>query len=216
MVTLLTLEAGYLYELVSTVLKPWLLVRFRLRVMTYLLFFFSSRRRHTRCLSDWSSDVCSSDLPIKPLRLAARTDSDTSVSVMDYFKEWLADLGIDSEVETYQSNKLTSVILDGDYDTFEWGWYVEPDPDSMLSYLTCGQLGDWSDTWYCNKAYDDLYDAQHVEMDDAKRQDMVKQMQEMIYQDAPYLITTYSSIGEAFRSDRFACFQPQPDPGGVW
>src|ERR1035438_10837334 len=27
-----------------------------------MLFFFSSRRRHTRCLSDWSSDVCSSDL----------------------------------------------------------------------------------------------------------------------------------------------------------
>src|ERR1035438_3780333 len=27
-----------------------------------LIFFFSSRRRHTRCLSDWSSDVCSSDL----------------------------------------------------------------------------------------------------------------------------------------------------------
>src|SRR5437899_7265956 len=27
-----------------------------------LRFFFSSRRRHTRCLSDWSSDVCSSDL----------------------------------------------------------------------------------------------------------------------------------------------------------
>src|SRR5262247_381527 len=25
-------------------------------------FFFSSRRRHTRCLSDWSSDVCSSDI----------------------------------------------------------------------------------------------------------------------------------------------------------
>src|SRR6267378_6116276 len=26
------------------------------------LFFFSSRRRHTRSLRDWSSDVCSSDL----------------------------------------------------------------------------------------------------------------------------------------------------------
>src|SRR5256884_7910090 len=25
-------------------------------------FFFSSRRRHTRCSRDWSSDVCSSDL----------------------------------------------------------------------------------------------------------------------------------------------------------
>src|SRR5690554_7137493 len=28
-----------------------------------LFFFFSSRRRHTRCGREWSSDVCSSDLP---------------------------------------------------------------------------------------------------------------------------------------------------------
>ena len=28
----------------------------------YIFFFFSSRRRHTRFTSDWSSDVCSSDL----------------------------------------------------------------------------------------------------------------------------------------------------------
>src|SRR2546422_4891348 len=27
-------------------------------------FFFSSRRRHTRCSRDWSSDVCSSDLDL--------------------------------------------------------------------------------------------------------------------------------------------------------
>src|SRR5215813_11517144 len=31
-----------------------------------VFFFFSSRRRHTRCGRDWSSDVCSSDL-VKPL-----------------------------------------------------------------------------------------------------------------------------------------------------
>src|SRR5256884_4752623 len=30
-------------------------------------FFFSSRRRHTRCSRDWSSDVCSSDLPSSAL-----------------------------------------------------------------------------------------------------------------------------------------------------
>src|SRR5262249_60035593 len=30
-----------------------------------VLFFFSSRRRHTRLVSDWSSDVCSSDLPLR-------------------------------------------------------------------------------------------------------------------------------------------------------
>src|SRR5690606_41083851 len=30
------------------------------------VFFFSSRRRHTRFSRDWSSDVCSSDLPAAP------------------------------------------------------------------------------------------------------------------------------------------------------
>src|SRR5947207_11135185 len=30
-----------------------------------LFFFFSSRRRHTRSLCDWSSDVCSSDLDVR-------------------------------------------------------------------------------------------------------------------------------------------------------
>src|SRR5262245_13420172 len=34
------------------------------RRLLFDVFFFSSRRRHTRCLSDWSSDVCSSDLTI--------------------------------------------------------------------------------------------------------------------------------------------------------
>src|SRR6266699_4773068 len=32
--------------------------------MIKFFFFFSSRRRHTRCGRDWSSDVCSSDLGV--------------------------------------------------------------------------------------------------------------------------------------------------------
>src|SRR5256884_1961262 len=36
-------------------------------VSSNCFFFFSSRRRHTRCSRDWSSDVCSSDLAIWPI-----------------------------------------------------------------------------------------------------------------------------------------------------
>src|SRR5882762_1697444 len=32
----------------------------------WFVFFFSSRRRHTRFKCDWSSDVCSSDLGLTP------------------------------------------------------------------------------------------------------------------------------------------------------
>src|SRR2546422_3385145 len=35
---------------------------FLVMLLTWSFFFFSSRRRHTRCSRDWSSDVCSSDL----------------------------------------------------------------------------------------------------------------------------------------------------------
>src|SRR5690625_5800857 len=37
-----------------------------------LVFFFSGRRRHTRWPRDWSSDVCSSDLPLEVDQQAAR------------------------------------------------------------------------------------------------------------------------------------------------
>src|SRR5436853_3059706 len=42
-----------------------------------VFFFFSGRRRHTRCLSDWSSDVCSSDLDAveEAVQLARETPS---------------------------------------------------------------------------------------------------------------------------------------------
>jgi peptide/nickel transport system substrate-binding protein len=153
--------------------------------------------------------------PIGTLRLLARSESEQSLHTMDYFQEWLADLGIDSEVTAMESGKLTNVILDGDFDAFQWGWYVEPDPDSMLSYMTCGQRGNWSDSWYCNPAYDKLYEEQHAQLDDTERAAEVKQMQAILYQDAPYLVTAYSTIGEAYRCDRFEGFVPQPDPGGV-
>src|SRR5690554_7623493 len=48
--------------------------------IVYSFFFFSSRRRHTRCGRDWSSDVCSSDLHSSELNILA-----PCVQLMFYF-----------------------------------------------------------------------------------------------------------------------------------
>src|SRR5207249_8976121 len=52
-----------------------------------LLFFFSSRRRHTRSKRDWSSDVCSSDLEpapeARPAPSMPRTGSETILVAED-------------------------------------------------------------------------------------------------------------------------------------
>jgi peptide/nickel transport system substrate-binding protein len=154
--------------------------------------------------------------PIGTLRLFARSDQKPSVDTMNFFQEWLADIGIDAKVTPMNTNRLGEVILDGNYDAFQWDWYVEPDPDGILADFTCDQLGGLSDSWYCTKAYDALYKQQNGEMDHAKRVEIVKRMQQILYEDSPYIVTAYTTTGEAVRSDRFACFQPQPDPGGVW
>src|SRR5256885_12326402 len=41
---------------------------------TSVMFFFSSRRRHTRLQGDWSSDVCSSDLKLRGVLRAESFD----------------------------------------------------------------------------------------------------------------------------------------------
>src|SRR5437588_5568246 len=54
--------------------------------LSALFFFFSSRRRHTRSLCDWSSDVCSSDLAPstprqpRPFRETLMNEGETAVS----------------------------------------------------------------------------------------------------------------------------------------
>src|SRR5687768_9871404 len=51
---------------------PWTAQRVRISGpgggVLFCVFFFSSRRRHTRCSRDWSSDVCSSDLALTQAR----------------------------------------------------------------------------------------------------------------------------------------------------
>src|SRR2546429_3482981 len=56
-----------------------------------MIFFFSSRRRHTRCSRDWSSDVCSSDLlpagkatPAPPVGTALGPHG---LNIMDFCKQ---------------------------------------------------------------------------------------------------------------------------------
>src|SRR6266498_5556193 len=77
-------------------------------------FFFSSRRRHTRCGRDWSSDVCSSDL-VEPERLIRR-----SRAVVGF---WLAHCTSRPEMLTGPIGTLFGMIQDGALRTVVGGTY---------------------------------------------------------------------------------------------
>src|SRR5438034_11085663 len=56
-------------------------------------FFFSSRRRHTRSLCDWSSDVCSSDLTVVLLGLTSLITDISSEMVAAVLPLYLVYIG---------------------------------------------------------------------------------------------------------------------------
>src|SRR5437763_14034111 len=55
--------------------------------------FFSSRRRHTRYIGDWSSDVCSSDLDVNALWDLAPHDIAIFNYLLDSSPEWVSAIG---------------------------------------------------------------------------------------------------------------------------
>src|SRR2546429_383016 len=77
------------------------------------IFFFSSRRRHTRCSRDWSSDVCSSDLS-ETLFNAVRREGAKVPIEMNY-----SDLMV-HQCE-YQSSCATVVLLDCSHSMILYG-----------------------------------------------------------------------------------------------
>lgn len=156
-------------------------------------------------------------------RLFVRSDSDSSVKSGEYFKSYLAAIGIEADIKPVDENALFEIIGRGEFDMFEWGWVVEPDPDYQLSTFTCGKrsyedggeiYADLSDSFFCDEEYDALYAQQAVTTDQAARAEIVKQMQQIIYDNVAYVVTYYYDNLEAYRSDRFEGFVGQPEGSG--
>ena len=71
-----------------------------------------------------------------------------------------------------------------------------------------------SDSQYCNPAYDELYEKQLTQAG-AERKATLTQMQNLIYDEAPYDILFYDSYLDVYRNDRFAGWQNMPADGGI-
>jgi peptide/nickel transport system substrate-binding protein len=115
-------------------------------------------------------------------------------------------IGIKITQRKEDNNAVNTAIL-GDNTTYNkfdlamWDWYpCCPIPDFILSVLTCSQYGNWSDTGYCNPAYDKLFKAQGLARDPTVRRNMVYEMQKIIYNDRPYIVLSYDDQLNAWSS----------------
>jgi len=155
------------------------------------------------------------------LRLIGRTDKPEQSQMAAYVKSWLSAVGVGVDVQMVSSNRLNDVTGAGDFDLAFSGWGVDPDPDAVLALQTCGQRPDSAgqagstEAFFCDRSYDTLYARQLSDMNPASRVSDVKQLESLFYQQVPEVTLLYPNVLEAYRSDRFAPFEVQPQPGGV-
>jgi peptide/nickel transport system substrate-binding protein len=144
------------------------------------------------------------------------------IQAAEMMKEWAAEAGMELLVEPV--DEVGSLLDAATYDILTTGWNVNPDPDFILSINLCSGLPDTeeaalnanylSDAYFCDEEYDELYAEQLAELDVDARADIVKDMQEILYESNIFVVWGYSDALEAYRSDVIASMTPQPDPGG--
>ena len=157
------------------------------------------------------------------LRMIMPDSEDTYPKAAQFVADWYGKLGIKVTTQVLDSATVGEKVLPpeagdtytADYDIEVWGWSGNVDPNALLQIFKCDAIGSSSDSQYCNPAYDTLYEQQLVAPSADARKQILTQMQNIIYDDAPYDILFYDANLEAYRTDKFAGWQNQPTANGT-
>lgn len=138
-------------------------------------------------------------------RMNYPTDNDEHPRVTDTLSGWWGDVGVAVQIQGLDPDALTAICCPSfDFDVMLWSWYSDLDPEGLLSVMLCDQIPTgFSETGYCNPAYDELYAQQGVETDPAARRTMIVELQRMALEDVPYIIPWYYPKIQAYRTDTF-------------
>jgi peptide/nickel transport system substrate-binding protein len=153
------------------------------------------------------------------LRLYFPDSSEDYAAAAQFIADWFGELGLTISPQQFDSATLGDMMLppegDGiaDFDLFIWGWGGDIDPNSLLEIFTCEQIGQSSDSFYCNPEYDRMFQEQNRAESTEERAEILARMQNLIYDEAPYHILYYDDTLAAYRTDRFSGWQNQPENG---
>ncbi len=135
--------------------------------------------------------------PIK-LRLYARSESPESQNCGKLITGWFEEVGLDIDYEVIDDGALgdKQYNYEGDqfapdFDLFIWGWGGDVDPNFILSVLTTDSIENWSDSNWSNAEYDKLFLEQQTTIDVQERIGLVHQMQQIVYDESPYIPLVY-------------------------
>ena len=160
--------------------------------------------------------------PIK-LRLYARSSSVESQNCGKLIAGWFKDVGLKINYQVIDDGALgdKQYNYDGDeyapdFDLFIWGWGGDVDPNFILSIMTTDSIENWSDCMWSNAEYDKLFLEQQTTIDVQQRIEIVKRMQEIVYDESPYIVLVYPENLEAADTTNWTGWVRANDGKGAW
>jgi peptide/nickel transport system substrate-binding protein len=151
--------------------------------------------------------------PIK-LRLYASTDSSQEQSEAKLITGWLDRLGLKITLSVIDPGTLTSDIYNAhgtawapDYDLVVWNWTGYFDPGQTLVCFTTPQIGSLDEPYWSSTRYDALNAQQAALIDPQARKVPIWQMQQLMYQQTPWVVLTYPDYLEAYNTTRWTGWQ---------
>jgi peptide/nickel transport system substrate-binding protein len=82
-------------------------------------------------------------------------------------------------------------------DLYVYNWTGDVDPTFILSIFLTSQINNWSDCAWSDPQYDALFKQQSQTIDSQARKDIIWQMQQILYQQNPYIVLAYPKGLEA-------------------
>jgi PKD repeat protein len=86
-----------------------------------------------------------------------------------------------------QSSQMNTLWYSGDYDTWLWDWFFSPLSEvctDVMSVLTTAEIDSWSDVYWSNATYDDIYTRALYSTDPVARMNLTDQLQRMAYEES--------------------------------
>jgi peptide/nickel transport system substrate-binding protein len=159
--------------------------------------------------------------PIK-LRLWARDISPESQVQGKLIAAGLGDIGLKIVYSVVDEGALGDSIWNykgdtyaPDYDLALWDFMGYIDPGDSAACFTTDQIGNYNEMNWSNKEYDRLTAQQYQEMDAQKRIELLKQMQQIMYDEQPMIVIDYPFVLQAVNVDKWEGWQPYVQ-GSVW
>ena len=144
------------------------------------------------------------------LRLEATTDFTQGQAEAKLITGWLQQLGLKIEFSVIDSGALESDMYnyhggkwEPNFDLVVSGWTGYYDPGETLDCFITQQIGNLNEPFWSDAEYDKLAVEQASTVDPRQRQPIIWQMQQIMYQESPWIVLDYPDVLEAFNTAKW-------------